>query len=64
MDASTQVDQGIARWAEAFKAYNREDGIISDSDLVVYLLYLSVQNALELPGDIAELGVFRAGPSR
>jgi hypothetical protein len=62
VDASAQVDQGIARWSEAFQAYHRDDGIISDLDLVVYLLYLSVQNALELPGDIAELGVFKGGP--
>jgi hypothetical protein len=58
----TVLDHVLAKWMDAFGRYRKTDGLISDIDLALYLLYLSVQNCLGVEGDIAELGVFRGGP--
>ena len=58
----TVLDHALAKWMDAFGRYRKTDGIITEIDLALYLLYLTVQNCLEIKGDIAELGVFRGGP--
>jgi hypothetical protein len=60
--SETTLDQMLKKWMVAFERYQQADGIITDMDLALYLVYLSVQNCLDVRGDIAELGVFRGGP--
>jgi hypothetical protein len=61
-EAENAVGNVIEGWSRAYQRYHPSDGIIGELDLVVYLLYLAIQNLLDVEGDIAELGVFRGGP--
>lgn len=52
----------LDRWVDYLGRYSREDGIITELDLALYLLLLLAQNLHDEPGDVAELGVYRGGP--
>jgi len=56
------VHAHLARWVDYLGRYSKDDGIISELDLTVYLLLLLVQELHDEPGDLAELGVYRGGP--
>jgi hypothetical protein len=56
------LERWLRGWLDAFQRYRPEDGASPNLDLTVYLLYLAIQNALPVEGDIAELGVLHGGP--
>ncbi len=59
---TAHVHGRLARWMSSLGRFAKDDGIITELDLAIYLLLLLVQELHDEPGDLAELGVFRGGP--
>lgn len=57
-----QFHARIQRWSDYLSRYRSEDGMISELDLALYLLFLLIQDLHDEDGDLAELGVYHGGP--